>query len=110
MDFVATRISVCNFRSQTCGVRLAHQGLASPSAHIRASAGLGDEAQSISREQTVFVRSATAIAGSVRVRSRVKVPLELESGLLVDSDVLSFHGLSDGREHLAIALGDAGGG
>ncbi|MGF1431258.1 GTP cyclohydrolase II [Kitasatospora sp. LaBMicrA B282] len=41
-----------------------------------------------------------------RVRTRVRVPLRFGDGFQVDADVVTFHDLVDGAEHLAIALGD----
>ncbi|PPS69363.1 MULTISPECIES: GTP cyclohydrolase II [Streptomyces] len=41
------------------------------------------------------------------VRTRVRVPLRLSTGLMVDSWVSTFHGLRDGAEHLAVELGPA---
>jgi GTP cyclohydrolase II len=43
------------------------------------------------------------------VRTRVRVPLGF-GDLTVTADVVTFHGLVDGREHLALVLGDADGG
>ncbi|MEV7215335.1 GTP cyclohydrolase II [Kitasatospora cineracea] len=40
------------------------------------------------------------------VRSRVRVPLAFADGYRVEADVHTFHGLADGAEHLALALGD----
>ncbi len=40
------------------------------------------------------------------VRGQVPLPLRLEDGGLTEARVLSFDGLCDGREHVAIALGD----
>ena len=40
------------------------------------------------------------------VRGQVPLPLRLEDGSLTEATVLSFDGLCDGREHVAIALGD----
>jgi GTP cyclohydrolase II len=40
------------------------------------------------------------------VRGQVPLPLRLEDGSLTEGTVLSFDGLCDGREHVAIALGD----
>ncbi|OIJ92336.1 GTP cyclohydrolase II [Streptomyces monashensis] len=39
------------------------------------------------------------------VRTRVRVPLRLPTGLMADAWVSTFHGLSDGAEHLAVELG-----
>ncbi|MFC7532299.1 GTP cyclohydrolase II [Actinoplanes sp. GCM10030250] len=41
-----------------------------------------------------------------RVRTRVTVPLRFPDGYTTTADVHTFTGLSDGREHLALALGD----
>jgi GTP cyclohydrolase II len=40
------------------------------------------------------------------VRTRVKVPLRFGDGYGVDAELVTFHGLADGLEHLAIVLGD----
>ncbi|MGW4518995.1 GTP cyclohydrolase II [Streptomyces sp. NPDC004393] len=40
------------------------------------------------------------------VRTRVRVPLRLGDRYSVDSELVTFHGLADGREHLAVVLGD----
>ncbi|MBT2553888.1 GTP cyclohydrolase II RibA [Arthrobacter sp. ISL-5] len=39
------------------------------------------------------------------VRSRVTVPLRFPDGYATDAEVLTFHGLADGKEHLLLALG-----
>ncbi|MDH6132040.1 GTP cyclohydrolase II [Kitasatospora sp. MAA4] len=44
-----------------------------------------------------------------RVRTTVRVPLRFGDGYRVDADVLTFHDLADGAEHLALALGNPGG-
>ncbi|MFF0013027.1 GTP cyclohydrolase II [Streptomyces sp. NPDC005374] len=41
-------------------------------------------------------------------RSRVRVPLRFGDGYHVDADLVTFHGLADGQEHLAVVLGDPG--
>jgi GTP cyclohydrolase II len=43
------------------------------------------------------------------VRTRVTVPLEFPDGYRTTAEVVTFTGLSDGKEHLALALGDAAG-
>ncbi|MGF9649435.1 GTP cyclohydrolase II [Pseudarthrobacter oxydans] len=58
-----------------------------------------------------FADAATAwtqeAAGSkVTVRSQVSVPLRFADGFTVPADVLTFHGLADGKEHLLLALGE----
>jgi GTP cyclohydrolase II len=45
-------------------------------------------------------------AGPAAVRSRVTVPLSFPDGYTTTADVYTFHGLSDGKEHLLLALGD----
>ncbi|MFD7462336.1 MULTISPECIES: GTP cyclohydrolase II [unclassified Streptomyces] len=39
-------------------------------------------------------------------RARVRVPLHFHDGYRVDAELVTFHGLADGREHLAAVLGD----
>ncbi|WP_060884136.1 GTP cyclohydrolase II [Streptomyces caniscabiei] len=39
-------------------------------------------------------------------RARVRVPLRFQDGYGVDAEMVTFHDLVDGREHLAIVLGD----
>ena len=41
-------------------------------------------------------------------RSRVRVPLRFGDGYRVDAELVTFHGLADGAEHLALALGEVG--
>ncbi|WP_329337432.1 GTP cyclohydrolase II [Streptomyces sp. NBC_00663] len=41
-------------------------------------------------------------------RSRVRVPLRFGDGYGVDSELVTFHGLVDGQEHLAVVLGEPG--
>ncbi|MGW3629084.1 GTP cyclohydrolase II [Streptomyces sp. NPDC005122] len=42
------------------------------------------------------------------VRTRVAVPLRFGDGYSVDAELVTFHGLADGREHLAVVLGEPG--
>lgn len=42
----------------------------------------------------------------VTVRSQVTVPLRFPDGFQASAQVLTFHGLADGKEHLTLALGD----
>ena len=44
---------------------------------------------------------------SLGIRSRVTVPLKFADGYRTTAEVITFDGLADGKEHLAIALGDA---
>jgi GTP cyclohydrolase II len=39
-------------------------------------------------------------------RARVRVPLRFGDGYRADAELVTFHGLADGREHLAVVLGD----
>ncbi|MFF9059222.1 GTP cyclohydrolase II [Streptomyces sp. NPDC101213] len=41
-------------------------------------------------------------------RARVRVPLRFHDGYSVDAELVTFHGLADGREHVAVVLGDPG--
>ncbi|WP_405010593.1 GTP cyclohydrolase II [Kitasatospora sp. NBC_01539] len=41
-----------------------------------------------------------------RVRSHVRIPLAFPDGYRADAGVYTFHGLADGAEHLALALGE----
>ncbi|MGW4893371.1 GTP cyclohydrolase II [Kitasatospora sp. NPDC004240] len=45
--------------------------------------------------------------GTATVRSRVRIPLTFPDGYRTEAEVFTFHGLADGAEHLALALGDA---
>ncbi|MEU9054588.1 GTP cyclohydrolase II [Streptomyces sp. NPDC048384] len=39
-------------------------------------------------------------------RARVRVPLRFQDGYGVDAELVTFHGLADGLEHVAVVLGD----
>ncbi|GGS59729.1 MULTISPECIES: GTP cyclohydrolase II [Streptomyces] len=41
-------------------------------------------------------------------RARVRVPLRFADGYAADAELVTFHGLTDGQEHLALVLGDPG--
>ncbi|MFF5534320.1 GTP cyclohydrolase II [Streptomyces cinerochromogenes] len=41
-------------------------------------------------------------------RARVRVPLRFADGYGADAELVTFHGLTDGQEHLALVLGDPG--
>ncbi|MFC9910581.1 GTP cyclohydrolase II [Streptomyces sp. NPDC127197] len=41
-------------------------------------------------------------------RARVRVPLRFHDGYSVDAELVTFHGLTDGQEHVAVVLGDPG--
>jgi len=42
------------------------------------------------------------------VRTRVPVPLRFGDGYSIDAELVTFHGLADGQEHLAVVLGEPG--
>ncbi|MFD5794211.1 GTP cyclohydrolase II [Streptomyces diastatochromogenes] len=42
------------------------------------------------------------------VRTRVRVPLRFGDGYGADAELVTFHGLADGQEHVAVVLGDPG--
>ena len=46
------------------------------------------------------------IPTAATVRTRVRVPLVFADGFAVTADVVTFHGLTDGAEHVALILGD----
>ena len=39
-------------------------------------------------------------------RARVRVPLRFHDGYCVDAELVTFHGLTDGQEHVAVVLGE----
>ncbi|MFD5540409.1 GTP cyclohydrolase II [Streptomyces sp. NPDC127079] len=39
-------------------------------------------------------------------RARVRVPLRFTDGYSVDAELVTFHGLTDGQEHVAVVLGE----
>ena len=47
----------------------------------------------------------TSTAAST-VRTRVRVPLSFSDGYQVTAEVITFNGLTDGAEHVALILGD----
>ncbi|MEU6352213.1 GTP cyclohydrolase II [Streptomyces sp. NPDC047072] len=51
---------------------------------------------------------APAATPAATPRSRVRVPLRFGDGYRVDAELVTFHGLADGQEHLAVVLGDPG--
>ncbi|HAG58357.1 MAG TPA: GTP cyclohydrolase, partial [Arthrobacter bacterium] len=40
------------------------------------------------------------------VRSQVTVPLRFPDGFAATAEIMTFHGLADGKEHLLLALGE----
>ncbi|MRH87040.1 GTP cyclohydrolase II RibA [Nocardia sp. SYP-A9097] len=51
--------------------------------------------------------SATATDGA-RVRTRVQIPLTFADGYATTAQAVTFDGLADGREHVALVLGEPG--
>jgi GTP cyclohydrolase II len=47
-----------------------------------------------------------AVAGAAEIRTKVRVPLRFPDGWETAADVFTFTGLADGKEHLALGLGD----
>ncbi|MEU0003807.1 GTP cyclohydrolase II [Streptomyces sp. NPDC006314] len=41
-------------------------------------------------------------------RARVRVPLRFHDGYSAEAELVTFHGLADGQEHVAVVLGDPG--
>jgi GTP cyclohydrolase II len=57
---------------------------------------------------TAVAHAAPPSAGlpAATVRSQVTVPLRFPDGYTTTAEVLTFHGLADGKEHLLLALGE----
>jgi GTP cyclohydrolase II len=55
------------------------------------------------------VAEAAADVTAPSIRTAVRVPLQLAGGRSVPSEIVSFHGLRDGREHFAVRLGKPAG-
>ncbi|MBA4860884.1 GTP cyclohydrolase II [Streptomyces sp. PSKA54] len=47
-----------------------------------------------------------ATPAGATVRSRVRIPLRFADGYAVTAEAVTFHGLADGAEHVALVLGD----
>jgi GTP cyclohydrolase II len=58
------------------------------------------------RWSRVTAQGKVTAQSKVTVRSQVTVPLRFDDGFTVAADVLTFHGLADGKEHLLLALGE----
>jgi GTP cyclohydrolase II len=48
----------------------------------------------------------TTSAAAATVRTRVRIPLSFSDGYQVTAEVVTFRGLADGAEHVALVLGD----
>ncbi|MFG2025335.1 GTP cyclohydrolase II [Streptomyces sp. NPDC048825] len=46
------------------------------------------------------------LVANASVRTRVTIPLRFADGYEVTAEAVTFHGLADGKEHLALVLGD----
>ncbi len=46
------------------------------------------------------------VPGRATERTRVRIPLRFGDGYAVTAEAVTFHGLADGEEHLALVLGD----
>ncbi|BCY05394.1 GTP cyclohydrolase II [Actinoplanes sp. L3-i22] len=55
---------------------------------------------------TIGQAAAQVRPPAARIRTRVTVPLEFPDGYRTTAEVFTFIGLADGREHLALGLGD----
>ena len=58
---------------------------------------------------TVIPLPPSACTPAATVRTRVTVPLRFPDGYATTAEVITFTGLVDGKEHLALALGDVHG-
>jgi GTP cyclohydrolase II len=47
-----------------------------------------------------------ALLAAASVRTRVTIPLRFADGYEVTAEAVTFHGLADGKEHVALVLGD----
>ncbi|MEU1274017.1 GTP cyclohydrolase II [Streptomyces sp. NPDC005799] len=50
--------------------------------------------------------AAHTLLADASVRSRVTIPLRFADGYEVTAEAVTFHGLADGKEHVALILGD----
>ncbi|POX50023.1 GTP cyclohydrolase [Streptomyces sp. Ru71] len=50
----------------------------------------------------------TPVVPAATPRARVRVPLHFADGYRADAELVTFHGLADGQEHVAVVLGDPG--
>jgi GTP cyclohydrolase II len=54
----------------------------------------------------VAIKPGITLLTQTTVRQQVRVPLTLGDGFQTEADVFTFHGLSDGLEHLVLGFGD----
>lgn len=53
-----------------------------------------------------LARITRLASAGASVRTRVRIPLRFADGYAVTADAVTFHGLADGQEHVALVLGD----
>ena len=58
--------------------------------------------------ETAEATSAEHATPEATIRTRVRVPLRFGDGYSVEAELVTFHGLVDGGEHLAVVLGRPG--
>ena len=58
--------------------------------------------------EALAIEAIAAQTPEATVRTRVRVPLRFGDGYSVDAELVTFHGLVDGGEHLAVVLGEPG--
>lgn len=51
--------------------------------------------------------TGAAAVGAAQIRARVVTPLQVSAGVFAHTEIVTFHGLDDQREHLAVIFGDA---
>jgi GTP cyclohydrolase II len=56
--------------------------------------------------QNITGDAMTTSTAAATVRTRVRIPLSFSDGYQVTAEVITFHGLADGTEHIALVLGD----
>ena len=61
-----------------------------------------------SEAETLAGQPPAAETPEATIRTRVRVPLRFGDGYSVDAELVTFHGLVDGGEHLAVVLGEPG--
>jgi GTP cyclohydrolase II len=72
--------------------------------HVPGPARDGETGAAVNLNRTVPV----PIVAAMPVRTRVTVPLQFADGYATTAEIVTFTGLADGREHLALAFGEPG--
>src|SRR5258708_34249913 len=70
---------------------------------------LAERCQSAPRPEAPSLAETAGPVPAAAVRTRVRVPLRFPDGWETGADVYTFTGLADGKEHLALGLGDYAG-